>query len=387
MSALASSQPSSSAVEKVLIGTATAPIRADAQPRGDEVDAGGEEDADVRAASDSGADQSAGDVEGRVLGVGVREALVVADDERVVTPIAGVLREDCADRRHWRARHRARRGETAGRPSRLPLNARHLRRAEQLVVEEELGVGPDPIVFERSLGGDPQRGQQRSRTAIAHGEVGGLPGQAQVAVELLEHAVEVDREEAAVHDSRGPLVTDRERHRADGPVVGTLEVVQREARVVVADVARVVDVDALLGTGRVADPRREVCRAATPRAVHGRHGSAPSRCGPRPARAPAPASLFVSSRSSCARSATSASGASPKTHRLCSVATVPSFSSCFGSARQSRAGAPAPAARSSSVGSATCLRRSCTAATTGSRGRRTPPEDRRSRPSRSRGAR
>ena len=66
MSALARSQPSSSAVEKVLIGTATAPIRAAPSHAATKSMPVGKRMPTCVPASDADPDQSAGDVEGRV---------------------------------------------------------------------------------------------------------------------------------------------------------------------------------------------------------------------------------------------------------------------------------------------------------------------------------
>src|SRR5262249_31743007 len=87
---------------------------------------------------------------------------------------------------------------------------------------------------------------------------------AEITVELLEHAVEEHREEAAVHDPRRSLVTDR---KLDGaPATAAVDVdrelVAGEARVVVTDVARVGDIDPLGIAGVGADAGGRIGRHA-----------------------------------------------------------------------------------------------------------------------------
>src|SRR4029453_10459877 len=81
----------------------------------------------------------------------------------------------------------------------------------------------------------------------------------------LEHAVEEHREEAAVHDPGRSLVAHRELDRASATCAVDVdsELVAREARVVVTDVARMVDVDPLVVAGVVADAGRGIGRGAS----------------------------------------------------------------------------------------------------------------------------
>ena len=180
----------------------------------------GKQDADVRAAADAGGDQAARDRARRALGVGVGEPLVVAHDHGWSPRSRACGREDRADgRRRTRSSRLAtrRHGREALDPTR---DRRHLGGAEQLVAVVQLGLGVDAVVVDRAACGDAQRRSEWRRAAVAEREAGGLAGDAEVAVELLEHAVEEDREEPAVHDAGRALVAERELDLAVGAVVG-----------------------------------------------------------------------------------------------------------------------------------------------------------------------
>ena len=97
--------------------------------------------------------------------------------------------------------------------------ARIVRLGAHLVVAQQPGGRLDAVLvgWSRSISKRSGR-QQRRRPAVAHLERGGLAGHADVAVVVLDDAVEEHGDEAAVHDPRRSFVEDGELDRARGPV-------------------------------------------------------------------------------------------------------------------------------------------------------------------------
>ena len=121
------------------------------QPREHEVDPGREEQTDPAAPTGAGREQPACEHPAAPFGVGVGQPVVVAHDVVGVGTCADVRTQHAADRGRSRScpsrRHRGQRGVVA-------LRREHVRLAEQVVAEEQLGVRGDAAVVDDALGAE-----------------------------------------------------------------------------------------------------------------------------------------------------------------------------------------------------------------------------------------
>ena len=212
-SARASRSRSSIGVEKVLMGTAIAPTRAVASHATTKSRPVGYSRPIRLPRPGARRQQPARQHPAAAFGVGIGEAVVVADDVVGVGTLGDARAQDAADR--GGGAH-ARRGETAGSAARSPQAARIS--ASHSTVPSQLESRPrvDPAALDGALGVHDERREQRRRPPEPERELGRLAREAEIAIELLEHAVEEHREEAAVHDPGRSLVADRELDRAPG---------------------------------------------------------------------------------------------------------------------------------------------------------------------------
>ena len=219
--------PTSSAlVEKVLSGHAD---RADAgrgEPRHHEVGPVGVEDRDAGAGAGVGREQGPGQLGRAPVGLGVGERVVVADEQHVVGPVVdpGPQQRGHGERQvvagvdHGRGHGRAPSGRHLGQRGAVAGDRVDLGLAQHPVAGEQLAGRADAPVGGGALDGEGERGEQRRRSAVAQRQRRRLARHADVAVVVLDGAVEEHGQEPAVHDARRALVGDRERDRARGPV-------------------------------------------------------------------------------------------------------------------------------------------------------------------------
>ena len=82
----------------------------------------------------------------------------------------------------------------------------------------KLGLTLQPVSGNVPPGQYVQPGAERRRATVADGQRRRLAALAEVTVQLLQHAVEEESQEASVDDARWALVEQGELHRADAPV-------------------------------------------------------------------------------------------------------------------------------------------------------------------------
>ena len=264
----ASSTRSSAAVENVLSGTATAPIRAAAsQATTKSLPLGWRMPTRVSLPAPTARRPRASAAERRSASAYV-ESIAVAREQHGRAAALGPRAEQRGERERQpvarvdpRGRHAPLlRVDTGGSAASSPATA--LTSASQSTAPPASSRAVEvilPSATERSTS-NASSVSERRRAPVADGERGGLAGDPDVAVVVLDDDVEEHGEEAAVDEPGRSLEDDREAHRPRRAIAVDADLVGREARVEGADVARVVEVDPALRAGRGADAGRRVGR-------------------------------------------------------------------------------------------------------------------------------